>query len=270
MIWIDANGINLRACQRGDGRRQVVLIHELGGSLESFDDLAPYLARDYRLLAYDQRGAGLSEKTRQPFTLADHAADLDAVLNALGINTPCDLVGVAAGAAIAVDFALTNPGRVASLCLCNPALTVPPARRAYLNDRSDLAASAGMRAIADSTLDKSYPAHLRGDGRAFAAYRARFLANDPVTYGHANRALAEADIETGLGAIAVPSLVLAGEHDLLRPPEQVRAVAARIPGASFAMIPSGHLMPVQGPQEMARVIAAFLATVPVAMSEAAE
>ena len=259
MRWIESNGASLRVAEEGVGAT-LVLLHELGGSLESFDAFVDHLVGRWRVVRYDQRGAGLSEKPPGPASLVDHARDLAGLLDALDLAQPCHLVGVAAGAAVAALLALDHPGRVAGLALCAPALGVAPERRAYLTERAALAERAGLRAVAEASLANSYPAALRGDGETFARYRARFLANDPAAYARANEALAEASVEARLGDLAVPCLVLAGRHDLLRPPDAVRAAAERIPGARLAVIESGHLMPVQAPAAMAAAVEEFLSS----------
>jgi 3-oxoadipate enol-lactonase len=243
----------------GAGPRDLIAIHELGGSLHSFADLLPHLAGQARVLRYDQRGAGLSEKPRAPYAFADHVSDLERVIAAAGIEPPYHLVGLAAGAAIAIAFAHRHPGKVGSLMLCAPALAVSADRREYLSNRTALAAREGMRAVEGDTLARSYPARYRDrDPARFAAYRACFLANDPVGYGHANMAFADVDIGEAIAALHVPCLMLAGEFDALRPPEQVKSLAERIQGAQFAMIDSGHIMPVQAPQQMAQQLLSFM------------
>ena len=67
MPWMDANGISIHFELGGKGP-SVVLLHEMGGTLDSWDGIAPALAREYRILRYDQRGSGLSEKVRTPIT----------------------------------------------------------------------------------------------------------------------------------------------------------------------------------------------------------
>ncbi|RYC30276.1 alpha/beta fold hydrolase [Lichenibacterium minor] len=253
MKFADCDGVSLRFAREGLGDVTAVLLHELGGALDSFDAVAPILAvTGLAVLRYDARGAGLSEKPRRPFSLDDEADDLAALLDTLAIAAPVHLVGVAAGAAVAALFALRRPARVATLALCAPALSVPPDRRAYLVERSERAVRDGMRSIAEATLARSFPEHLRAE--TFSPYRARFLANDPVTYAHANLALAGSRVVERLGAIAHPCLVLAGRHDLLRPPSEVETVADRIPGARFAVLDSGHIMPVQAPDAMAAAL----------------
>ena len=65
MPWIEANGASLRYALTGSGSRTLVLVHEAGGCLESFEDALPGLEKDFRVLRYDQRGFGFSEKVRE-------------------------------------------------------------------------------------------------------------------------------------------------------------------------------------------------------------
>src|ERR1700716_2993087 len=109
MNWIDLDEIALRHELTGQGVQTVVLLHELGGSLESFDSLTPLLTARRAVLRYDLRGAGLSEQPKRAFSFDDHVDDLSKLLAAVGICTPVHIAGVAAGAAIAVSFALEHP-----------------------------------------------------------------------------------------------------------------------------------------------------------------
>src|SRR5690606_5725269 len=101
------------------------------------------------------------------------------------------------------------------------------------------------------TLARSYPARYRErDPDRFAAYRAHFLAQDPVSYGLISMAFADVDVDAALASLKVPVLLLAGEHDALRPPEQVKALVPRIAGARYDSIDAGHIMPAHAPTEM--------------------
>jgi len=75
MDWIEANGASLRYELSGSGSETVVLIHEVGGLIESWDDAVGAFQRSFRVLRYDQRGFGLSEKTRV-ITMDGIVADL--------------------------------------------------------------------------------------------------------------------------------------------------------------------------------------------------
>ena len=257
VAWTGGAEAALRYVLDGNGPCGVILLHELGGSLESWDGVVAALGDDFTVLRYDQRGAGLSEKPRAPFRLDDHVGDLERVIAAAGLAPPYGLAGVAAGAAIAVGFARRHVRDVAALALCAPALSVDADRRRYLADRSAAAERAGMRGVADAALARSYPDELRADRTRFEAYRGRFLANDPVAYAHANRALAAAEPARDLPAIDLPCLVLAGAYDPLRPEAELRDLAARLPRAAFARVASGHLMSVQAPEDLAVHLRAF-------------
>lgn len=234
----------------------MILFHELGGGLRSWDGVIDTLLAHFRVLRFDQRGHGLSEKVRAPFRMADHANDALALATQAGISGPAWLVGAAAGSAAALEFALRFPDRVAGLVLCSPALSTDPSRREFLEARIRRAQEAGMRAIAATSLDRSYPEEDRTDQR-FTDYRARWLANDPVAYGLANRALIETDFDAALSSLAHPCLLLCGTRDVLRPPEYVRSLAGRIAGAHYAELDSGHVMPVQAPHALAAQILRF-------------
>ncbi|WP_233847186.1 alpha/beta fold hydrolase [Paraburkholderia sp. HD33-4] len=263
--WIDASGISLRYVLAGavgsEAAGTVVLIHELGGSIASWDAVVSTLSASRRVLRYDQRGHGDSEKIRAPFSLDDQVDDLRTLLDELSLNEPCWFVAAAAGAAIAVAFAARYPARVAGIVMCAPALDVDPSRRGYLRERAQRARTNGMRAIIDSTLEQSWPPVLRHGPDAlgaYRAYRARLLANDPVCYALANDALSDIDLRARLPALRCPCLLLAGEHDLQRPPPRVAAQAALVAGSRFETVPAGHLMAVQTPTQVLDRIAAFI------------
>jgi 3-oxoadipate enol-lactonase len=249
--------ISLHYCVSGHGARSLVLIHELAGTLESFDRVVPALEQDFRILRADQRGAGLSEKVRAPFGLDDLVSDAHRVMQAAGLAPPCYVAGIASGAAIAAALALRYPEEVAALALCAPSLGTNPDRAHYLLERSETARRDGMRAIVDMVFERTYPKHDRGDPDVYAEHRARFLAIDPVCYAHANRMLAEVTLEPSLRDIACRCLLLAGRHDEMRPPAQVERYAALFARAELALIDSGHIMVVQAPDAVAAAMRRF-------------
>ena len=179
--------------------------------------------------------------------ISDHAEDLAALLRWSGADRPVFLAGVAAACAILVEHALAYPDAVAGLLLCGPVLSAAGPAADYLRTRSDRAVREGMRAVVDTSLERSYPPHLRGDGARFAAYRARMLGADPVGYAHANLAIVAASTDTRADRLRCPVDVLAGLHDLLRGPDEIAATAAAIPGARCTIVDSGHLMAVLTP-----------------------
>jgi len=254
--WIDVNGVSIHYEVAGAGPT-VVLLHEMGGTLDSWNGIAPELSRRYRTLRYDQRGAGLSEKVRAQFTNDDAVNDLEGVLQNLELKPPYNFVCVAAASTQVLRFLERHPEQVSSIVLCNPAPGVDPSRAGALRERAELAERDGIRGVMGITLDKSYPPEL-GERAAYDAYRGRYLANDPVGFGLAHRMLAMTNMIYMLPKVTVPTMVVAGKHDTVRPPAGTEELAKKIPGARFELIEeAGHFLPTTGPKTLLRLLLDF-------------
>lgn len=258
MDWIDTGTAALRAELTGEGPATLVLVHEMGGTLDSWDGVLPVLRAGRRVLRYDTRGAGQSEKLRAPITFAEMADDIIALLEHYGIAGPVALAGCAVGAGIALTFAGRHPGRAAAVVAMAPATGMAAERRAGVLARVDAMEAAGMRASVEESFAASYPPEVRHDMALFRSFRARWMAGDVVSYGHIYRMLVNAELGATLAAIRCPVHCIAGIHDRLRPPAVVEPIAATIPGASFAAIDSGHFMAVQTPDAVVAAIDGFL------------
>jgi 3-oxoadipate enol-lactonase len=257
MDFVEVNGTALRYDLSGSGASTLVLIHEMGGTLESWDFVLPLFGAKRRVLRYDTRGAGLSQKVRGTLTIDTMTDDLVALMDALGITGRVALAGVAVGGAIALHTAVRFPQRVAAVIASSPAIGIAPDRRAALLTRVEKMEREGLDAVLD-TLDNVYPADLRGDTRRFADFRARWLGSDPASYGAIYRMLVGMDLQPKLSRIACPVLVTAGTLDRTRPPPLVEPVARAIPGARYAVLETGHYAPVQTPELYAQTVGEFL------------
>jgi 3-oxoadipate enol-lactonase len=255
--WLEVNGVSLRYALEGRGERTVVLVHEWGGALESWDETLPAFHAHFRTLRYDQRGFGASEKPRAAFSIDDMVADLDGLVDALGMTAPFHLAGSALGAGIAIAYAARHPARVARLAIANPVTGPSAATRDAQEKRAAAIERDGMRPQVEASLRVSYPQALRGDRERYERWRARWLANDPYCFSAMSRMLAAMDLVPDLANIACPTLVLAATHDTNRPPPLVKSVADRIPGARYVEVESGHFMAVQTPAPYAQHVVAF-------------
>ncbi|QQS12341.1 MAG: alpha/beta fold hydrolase [Rhodospirillales bacterium] len=261
MEYREVNGAALRYEVTGSGPRAVVLVHEMGATLESWDEVAPALARDRRVLRFDTRGAGLSEKIRGAADIDVVADDIAALLDAVGIVGKVALAGGAVGAAICLRFALRHPGRISAVVAMAPAIGLTPERRAATIERAAAIETHGMRPLAANGLDASWPPVMRGDVARFEAFRARWLGNDPASLAAIFRMLVALDMERDLARLACPVLVLAGRYDQVRPPAVVEPVARAIPGARYDILDTAHFMPAQAPALVAAAIRGFLESV---------
>ena len=234
----------------------LVLLHEMGGCLESWGSVVPLLT-GRTVLRYDQRGAGLSQKIMGALSIEDSVADLAGLLDALGIGQPVALAGCAVGAGVALAFAARHPARVSSVVAMAPATGLAVEKRPGILTLAERMEREGVRARLLERFDETFLAQYRTDPARYAAFRGIALANDPHSFAATYRMLAGMDLTSDLPRIACPCLILAGETDATRPAAIVRPVADAIPGSRFAVVPSGHVMPMLTPELVARTLLAF-------------
>ncbi len=259
MDWIEVNGASLRYELSGAGDKVLVLVHEMGGTLDSWDQVMPMLSPGRRMLRLDWRGAGMSEKLRAPPTFDLLADDIAALLDALEITGKVALAGCAVGAGIALNFALRHPKRTKAAVAMAPATGVTPERRTATLARAEAIETVGPRGLVDQSFAGSYPPAVRHDPEQFRKFRARWLANDPESFAAVNRMLADATLTEQLPLITCPVLLIAGTHDSLRPPSLIEPLAAKMRNAQFQALETSHFMAVQTPRIVAEAIGAFLA-----------
>src|SRR3954447_3190988 len=121
MPYLDTGGINLFFEDAGSSGVPVLLLHELGGSSESWQhviSLISLLTTDRRVIAVDLRCAGRSEKPIGQFSLADAADDLDALLVGMNLSGAVDVIGAALGSLVGALLAIRHPVRVRRLMMC--------------------------------------------------------------------------------------------------------------------------------------------------------
>jgi 3-oxoadipate enol-lactonase len=261
MQFIELNGVALRYELSGTGDRTLVLVHEMGGSLESWDEVVPHFAPSRRVLRYDTRGAGLSQKVRGELSFLTMAGDIAALLDTLGITGKVALAGVAVGGAIALQFAAQYPERVSAVIVGSPATGIAAARRPVALERLARIEAGGMAVAVDDAMQNGYAPELRGDAKRFEKFRARWLGNDPSSYATIWGMLANADMQETLRRIRCPALVIGGSLDRVRPPAVAQETAQAIAGARYIEINTGHYMAVQTPDLIANCIDEFLNSV---------
>jgi len=257
MPWIEANGASLRYELSGAGTETLVLMHEAGGCLESYEEALPHLAKGFRVLRYDQRGFGFSEKVRE-LTFAMVVADLAALLDALQIKAPVYLAGCALGADFAVGFAARHPSRVAKLALASPLSGSNAVRGMQSVERAALVEREGIRASMQASHERSYPEKLRAlDRERFRRYQARWVCNTPASFSASARMMLAVDLTPEYAKIAAPTLVIGAQHDGQRPPAMAELVAGAIAGAKYVLADTGHFMNLQTPQLFASTVLGF-------------
>lgn len=239
----------------------VVLLHE--GIVDSrlWRKMVPLLAERHTVVTYDQRGYGRSPRPDGPYSLA---ADLGSVLDAAGLERAA-IVGASRGGRIALDFALTQPERVAALVLVASGLPghsfeidVSP----EVEERWERAEATGdYGAMADIDLEIWAPLGVDPELRAMTVENAEWSNGDDPGLDASPPAAHRLD------EIAVPTLVVTAAEDIPQMTEIGDLLERGIPGSRRAVISDAdHVVPWRKPEELTRLIVEFLAYEPVVAS----
>ena len=114
--YLIANGIRIHYLEWGRGDSTIVVLHGLYDSSDTWSAIAPLLANNYRIIAPDRRGAGLSDKPVAGYDDQTLARDVESLIVALKLRRVC-LVGHSAGAGVAMTLAATTPDKINRLVL---------------------------------------------------------------------------------------------------------------------------------------------------------
>ena len=258
--FVDVGGAELWYEQRGEGP-DVVLIGGLSDPVESWELQLGGLSDRYRVTALDNRGAGRSPMVPDGFTVADMADDVAGLIRALGIGS-AHVAGFSGGSMTAQELALRHPELVESLVLQSTCGRWGAYERTgfdFWHWMMDAAPS--EREALEAFFLWVYTPRAHDEGMVAA------IVDDALAFPHAqvpegfHRQLSvwEAhDTLDRLAHIEAPTLVLAGELDLITRPRLGREVADRIPGAEFRLQPGEAHQPFQErPEEWNRTVDEF-------------
>lgn len=264
----DVNGINatkassrkvhIHVEEQGNGTPSLIFLHYWGGSSRTWSQVIDALPGDYRTLAVDLRGWGASDAPDEGYALADFADDVRHVVTERGLSNFV-LIGHSMGGKIAQFVASQKPAGLAGLVLVAPSpptpLGLPPEVREGMERAYSSAASV------ETTIDHVLTAKpLTKDQR-------KQVIEDSLRGGAAAkiawpRYTSQEDISAAVSAITVPVLVIAGELDRVDSVSTLETeVLARLPRAVMRVLPgTGHLSPLESPQDIAELIGKFLSS----------
>ena len=220
------------------GRTPVLMIQGLGASKNAWNLQRIAMATRFRIISFDNRGAGRSAKPTEPFTLEQMADDAIAVLDAAGIET-AHIVGASMGGVISQIVAVKFPQRVRSLTLVCTACRNHPWRQELLQSWAKTAEEKGMIEVGKEAAQwVMSPRSFRRLVPAFtwmgplAALRPR---HSFVSQIHAILDTRE-DLVDQLSTITAPTMVIVGNQDILTPRGDSEEIAERIPNAELVVI----------------------------------
>ena len=243
------------------GRPVLVFLHGIGGGKQGFAAQLDYFAaQGYRALAWDMPGYGDSALIA-PYDFDGLAQALLRLLDQAQV-TRAVLIGHSMGGMVAQQAWTLCPGRIAGLVIAasSPAFGHASGdfHTQFVSQRlAPLDAGQTMADVADALIPTMLAPGYLGAGRALA-HRC-MAAVPPATYRAALQAVEHFEQRAALSTITVPTLCLAAEHDKTAPPEVLRRMAEKIPGAQFALLPdASHLLCFEQPEAFNTVIHSFL------------
>ncbi len=242
MPKITANGIEIYYELHGPPDGEVlVLSNGVLMSTASWVYQVPALSRHCRLLLYDCRGMWQSEHPPGPYSMALHAGDLAALLDALDIDR-AHIAGISYGGEISMHFALQYPQRTCSLTVASAVSYLDPLLQAMTASWIAAAQAGDPDLLFSVTVPLNFSAAwIAANAAALEAARARYRTLDMTAFLALLDCFARLDVTADLPRITAPTLVIVGEQDILKPRRYAELIQRQIPNASLVVVPNaGH------------------------------
>jgi len=256
------NNIQLYYEEQGHGE-PLLLIMGLGASIMGWSEQIPTFSREFQVIAFDNRGAGRSDKPAVRYTIALFADDTAGLMDALGIGS-AHVYGQSMGGFIAQELALRHPQRVRTLVLGS---TGCGGRQAIVGSPENLAIMGmmnvlGPREAAEKGLTLLYGDEFirrHHDDLVERSLREAELRSPSDAFGRQVQAAIRHETFGRLPDIRCPTLVITGSDDKVVPADNSRILAQRIPGAELAILPdAGHGYLVEKAAESNAIVLEFL------------
>lgn len=253
----EVNGIRLAYVDVGKGPA-IVFIHGFMFDRTMWHSQVAAL-KDWRRIAPDLRGHGLSEAPERGYGMSSYADDLAALLDAMGVRRAV-LCGLSMGGYVAFEFVRRHRERVAGLIIMGArAEADSPGRRAM----RDIAIASALDSSPKVFADELAPKFLaeRAPDEMTKQLREMMERTPPRGIVGALKAMRDRPDSTPLlrTLASVPTLLLIGERDVRTPRASMQAMAAQIPGAKFDTIPdAGHVTPLENPAAVTSRLHDFL------------
>ncbi len=259
MPLVKVNGIQIGYEIAGDGP-PMVLISGLGYSRWQWRLMVPHLAKSYRVLTFDNRGSGETDKPEGPYSAAMLAEDLAELLEVLEM-TPAIVLGHSMGGFIAQQLALTRPELVSKLVLAstnfggpNHIPVTPEAMKVLTDTDTDpvtrvrngaaIAFAPGFAEANSDLLDEIVQYRLSMPVPP-EAYNAQMQIGLSLMS-------ADAAFENKLPDMEIPTLIFFGEYDIVVPVDNAHLLAELLPNSELMILENtGHLFPLEAPERAA-------------------
>jgi len=272
--FVDINGVRICYQIHGDGY-PVVLIHGFGSKKESFMAQIPALSQEFKIISFDNRGSGKSERPDMPYTMEMFVDDINGLMDYLEISR-AHLIGLSLGGMICLNFVLKYPNRVNKLVLINTLAQLPDDfdPEIYINSKIEaleLAKKDPELSFWQSTKFGFYHKfRIKMKANPKERFYGLWSVEDVLKYYKTDPPTAQ-DIRNiassfkthnayeKLPEIKHKTLLLTASHDRLVPKEKMLEIHKKMPNSTYQIIEkAGHESPKEKAPEVNKIILKFL------------
>jgi 3-oxoadipate enol-lactonase len=260
MPLIHVNNVDLYYELHGPENAEVIVLSNgIFMSTASWGFQIAALKQHFRVLVYDCRGMWQSEHPAGPYSIEQHADDLAALLQGLGIEK-AHIAGISYGGEISMVFAVKHPEMTRSLIVSSSVSHIESLLHAIGESWQKALASQNGDMVFAVTLPYNFSEQwLQTNQAVLSNTRARYAQLDCVSGLALMNAFMEFDFTPQLHRITAPTLVLVGEQDILKTPHYAHIIASAIPGAEYIKIPdAGHAVCLEKPGVFNSALLGFL------------
>ncbi len=264
MPTVKVGDINMYYEVHGEGE-PLVLIMGLGGDITRWWRILPVLAKEFRVIAFDNRGVGRTDKPDIPYTMAMMADDIAGLMDVIGIDA-AHIFGISLGGMIAQNLALRHPQRIISLilgctrCGGSHSITDESGGESALNP--ELIELLTPEERARQMLPFLWSQEFIDNNPEIVEQQIALSRDNPIDLTGYTRQLEAANTHNTydrLPEIKLPTLVIAGDADRLIPHQNSPLIASRIPGAELVILEGmGHGFYTEAVNETSSVIMDFM------------
>ena len=233
----------------------LLLVHGFPLDSRMWQNQIQELSNSFEFIVPDLRGFGQSPDLDKGRTVGDFAIELADLIRQLGF-TSLQVCGLSLGGYIAFELVERNPELVSKLILCNTRASgddeLTARARRWMADRVQWDGTAFVkesmlpRLLAPDNQSKKFDPDLEA---FFDEAKADSIAVTQLAMSNRR------DFSDRLGSIPCPVVVIAGEHDVITPPEEMQIMSNQIPDSTFHLIGgAGHLTPIENPEEFNRLL----------------
>lgn len=252
------NNIRVRYLERNEGGIPLLLLHGLGGSIESWTNNVSFLSTKFRVIALDLPGFGLSDKPKLSYSINFYVSFIEAFIKRIKISN-LFLVGSSLGGHVAVEFTLRNRKIVDKLVLISPAGSLPKSFKGtkelkryirIVNAKSARDVSRILTSIDNSMVNSSY---------ADAIYKRLSLPGAKEAFISALKGSANAPrYNNKLERIEADTLLIWGKEDRMIPLRFIRPFMEKGKSRIIILEKCGHRPHVENPKLFNKVVKDFL------------